>query len=124
MTQLIRIIVVLVMGLCIHPLSGWAITDPFNAQVRFSLPDRVKTVGQALAYFLAPSQYHLTTLPPASPKAGEGLRAGLPFPLPIQQVLTVKEALLAVTPESWILVIDREHKLISLTPYQSPQGQE
>ncbi len=124
MTQLVRIIVVLVMSLCLHPLSGWAMTDPLNTQVRFMLPHTVNTVGQALAYFLAPSQYHLTTLPPASPKAGEGLRAELPFPLPIQQVLTVKEALLAVTPEAWSLVIDREHKLIALTPYPPQLEQE
>lgn len=124
MTYRARITVLLFVGLCVYPLAGWAITDPLNAQVRFSLPETVETVGQALAYFLAPSQYHITTLPPASPRAVEGLQASLPFPLPIQRVLTVKEALLAVTPEAWGLVIDRENKLISLTPYQPQQGQE
>jgi hypothetical protein len=124
MTQVVRIIFILVVSLWVYPLTGWAITDPLNAQVRFSLPDSVETVGQALTYFLAPSQYRLTTLPPASPKAREGLRAALPFPLPIQRVLTVKEALLAVTPEAWSLVIDRENKLIALMPYQPPPGQE
>ncbi len=124
MTPFARIMCILVVGLCAHPLSGWAITDPLNAQVRFSLPESVETVGQAFVYFLAPSQYHITTLPPASPKAKEGLRAALPFPLPVQKVLTVKEALLAVTPEAWVLVIDRENKLISLTPSQPQQEQE
>lgn len=117
-------ILILVVGLFLAPVSAWAITDPLNAQVRFSLPESVETVGQALAYFLAPSDYHVTTLPPASPKAREALRAALPFPLPIQRVLTVKEALLAVTPEVWGLVIDRENKLISLEPYQPQEGQE
>lgn len=125
MTPLARLTCVLLVGLlCADPLTGWAITDPLNAQVRFSLPESVDTVGQAFVYFLAPYGYHLTTLPPASPRASEGLRAPLPFPLPIQQVLTVKEALLAVTPEAWGLVIDRDHKLLSLTPYQPQHGQE
>ena len=124
MTLLARIIFILVVSLWVYPLTGWAITDPLNAQVRFSLPDSVDTVGQALTYFLAPSQYRLTTLPPASPKAREGLHSALPFPLPIQRVLTVKQALLAVTPEAWGLVIDRENKLVSLAPYPPPQGEE
>ena len=124
MTHLTRLSILLLMGLFVFPVHTWALTDPLNAQVRFSLPDSVDTVGQAFVYFLAPYGYHLTTLPPASPKAVEGLREPLPFPLPIQQVLTVKEALLAVTPPGWGLVIDRDSKLISLTPYQPPAGQE
>ncbi len=71
--------------------SAWAITDPLNAQVRFALPASVSTVGQAYAYFLAPSGYHLTTLPPASPEASQGFRAALPFPLPVQEVLTIRK---------------------------------
>ena len=124
MTHLTRLSILLLMGLFVFPVHTWALTDPLNAQVRFSLPDSVDTVGQAFVYFLAPYDYHLTTLPPASPKAGEGLREPLPFPLPIQQVLTVKEALLAVTPPAWGLVIDRDNKLISLTPSQPQAGQE
>ncbi len=104
--------------------SAWAITDPLNAQVRFALPDSVRTVGQAYTYFLAPSAYHITTLPPASPQASRGFRTALPFPLPVQEVLTIKKALLAVTPMSWSVVIDQEHLLISLTPAPSHEGED
>ena len=124
MTHLTRLSMLVLLGLFVSPVNTWAITDPLNAQVRFSLPDSVETVGEAFLYFLAPSQYHVSTLPPASPRAREGFRAALPFPLPIQHVLTVKEALLAVTPEAWDLVIDRDHKLISLTPSHPKPGQE
>lgn len=124
MTQVVRLMCVLMVALWAPPVTGWALTDPLNAQVRFSLPDSVNTVGEAFVYFLASSHYQVTILPPASPRAREGFRASLPFPLPVQQVLTVKQALLAVTPETWGLVIDRENQLISLMPYDSKKEEE
>ena len=96
--------------------GGLALQDPLNAQVRFVLPPHVDTVAEALTFFLDPYDYRVTTRPPASPQAKQGLRAALPLPLPHDQVMTVKEALLSVTPEPWAIVIDHPNKLVSLEP--------
>ena len=93
-----------------------ALQDPLNAQVRFALPPTVKTVGDAYRFFLAPYAYRLTTSPPASPAARAGFHGLLPVPLPHDQVMTVKRALLEVTPEAWVIVIDHPNKLVSLDP--------
>ncbi|MDR4483105.1 MAG: hypothetical protein R3B95_07755 [Nitrospirales bacterium] len=77
-----------------HPLNGVGHHGPAQCPgPDFRYPNLWKRWGRPLSIFWLPMQYHITTLPPASPKAKEGLRAALPFPLPTQQVLTVKEAL-------------------------------
>ncbi len=96
--------------------AGWALQDPLNAQVRVVFPAEVETVGEAFAFLLTPSGYAMTTQPPASPAARAGFRAPLPVPLPHEAVLTINQALLAVTPENWAVVIDHPNKLVSLTP--------
>ncbi len=94
--------------------GGLALDDPLNAQVRFVLPPHVEKVAEALTFFLDPYDYEVITRPPASPQAKQGLREALPLPLPHDQVMTVKEALLSVTPEPWAIVIDHPNKLVSL----------
>lgn len=87
--------------------------DPLQAvikQVRF--PSKVKTVGVAINTVLKNSGYRIKAQH-LEPKVKDLFR----FPLPAIQrnmgPLTVEQALTTLAGEPWILVVDREHRLIS-----------
>jgi|GEM_PF-2624873 len=83
-----------------------------KTQLRFYLPPSIQTVGAAVNYFITPHKYQVVK----SDKVERILGRSLPRGLPYGSVLTVEQALLAVTETDEAVIIDRQNQLISFSP--------
>lgn len=87
--------------------------DPLQAvikQVRFS--SKVKTVGVAILTVLKNSGYRVS-YKHLEPKTKDLFRLALPVIQRNMGPLTVEQVLTTLAGDPWILVVDREHRLIS-----------
>ncbi|MEM7083748.1 MAG: hypothetical protein AAF465_13540 [Pseudomonadota bacterium] len=93
--------------------SAFASSAGLKAQVRFELPSHITTVAQAADWFLEPHGYRLALGGNAPREASAIALQSLPAALPNGRVMTIEDALLAITLDDQAVVIDNEHKLVS-----------
>jgi hypothetical protein len=87
--------------------------DPLRLKVVMKFPPNVKTIQQATQYLLETANYKLAL----SPDHPEETRAVLSRPLLPQDrdgsLKAIEDALLQISGDDTVLVIDREHKMLS-----------
>ncbi len=98
--------------------SAFASSAGLKAQVRFMLPPHVNTVAQAAAWLLEPHGYRLLLTDNAPREASAIALQSLPAGLPKGRVMSIEDALLAITTSDQAVVIDNEHQLVSFELYQ------
>jgi type IV pili sensor histidine kinase/response regulator len=87
--------------------------DPMRIKIRTTVPEEINTVGVAAQYYADVIGYRLATAYPA-PDESERIASEQISPLSLtNSVLPVEDAILALLDESYLLVIDHEHKLFS-----------
>lgn len=97
--------------------SAIASSAGLKAQVRFELPSHITTVAQAADWFLEPHGYRLALGGHAPREASAIALQPLPAALPNGRVMSIEDALLAITLEDQAVVIDTQNKLVSFELY-------
>lgn len=104
-------------------LSQGALAGNYNAlkmQTRTIYPDEIVSIEGAMVYLLEPSGYQLVVYPVVNtaPKESSVIVAQALSPLArTREVMTIEKALLQVIGNENALVVDHEHKLISVEPF-------
>ena len=94
--------------------SAFASSAGLKAQVRFELPPNAKTVAQAASWLLEPHGYRLVLSGATAPREASAIALQpLPAGLPKGRVMTIEEALLAITESDQAVVIDNDNQLVS-----------
>jgi len=114
----------LLLVLLIGIASSAAAYDLMRTPVRLSYPLQVKTVGAASEYLMAPLDYKLKVLPPASPEALQIARTGISPLARTGAVVPLEEALLLLVGNNNRVVIDHEHKLYTFEAIPADQKGE
>ncbi len=84
-----------------------------KAQVRFELPSHITTIGAAADWFLEPHGYELLLSGTAPIEARAIAVQSLPPTLPHGRVMSVEDALLAITTSSQAVIVDVNNRLVS-----------
>ena len=99
-------------ALLVAPISN--ASNELSAQVRFLLPDNVKSVEAAVTHFIEPFGYEVQMNAPAPAESIDILHQSIAASLPKRgSLVTIKEAILAVVPKNVHLIIDEKAKLIA-----------
>ncbi|WP_144940710.1 hypothetical protein [Pseudomonas alabamensis] len=93
--------------------------DPLALYARTVYPEDVTTVGEAIRYLLEPTGYQLVTAYPAPSDAISLVDQRIPPIAKVHRTMPVIDAVqLLIGLDNWV-VIDRNHKLISVSEKKS-----
>lgn len=94
---------------CLLMLStSFAYADELDLQARMAWPSEYNNVGQVAVYFIEPTGYQLFLNDHASEIAA--LKTAT---IQDQSIKSIREILLDIVPDDYLLVVDQELKLIS-----------
>lgn len=113
MTTLFRIISIVF--LLSSALPSLADVDPLRLSIRTNYPTELTTVGQGIQWLLEATDYQLVLRTPAPSDAISLASKPIPPMARLVRIMSIEDAMLALIGTENYLVIDRQHKLISLT---------
>lgn len=94
--------------------SGIAHADALDLRVRPTLPDEVRTIQQAIHYYLEPAGYSFASTDPAHGDFSGLVTRPVSRTAPDNQPLPIRDAILAILPDSIVLYVDPDAKRVAL----------
>ena len=88
-------------------------SNPLAMIVSFTFPQRIQTIGGAIAFLLTDSGYTLPSADVISPSVQKFLNSQLPGSFRTLNLMSIKQALIALGGNSFTLVIDPKNRLVS-----------
>lgn len=94
--------------------AGSAAAAELDLRVRPTLPPEIRTVQQAIAYYLEPAGYSFVSADPTYGDFHDLAARPVARTAPDNQPLAIRDAILAVLPDSVVLYIDPVQQLVKL----------